>query len=144
MALVWLLFLSPYAITEIPQAIPPEQASKLAAAGIHTTDELLARAGEKKPRHELARSTKIPERTLEEYVAIADLCRIPGVGPEMARLFRAAHAKNTAELAQQDPKRFFDAIQATNDKLKISQNPPDPKSVAAWIEKAKQLPQVMK
>jgi hypothetical protein len=144
MLLVLTLFLSPYALSEIPHAIPAEEATKLKQAGVVTTDDLLAKGAATKARKELAKQAGVDEKKLKQYVEMADLLRISGVGPEMVRLFAAAKVKNTKELAQKDAKKFFDALMAANDKLKITQNPPDPKSVAAWIDKAKQLPQVLK
>jgi DNA polymerase/3'-5' exonuclease PolX len=144
MLLVLVLFLSPYALTEIPQAIPAAEATKLKAAGVVTTDDLLAKGAAARSRKELAKSTGVDEKKLKDYVEMADLLRIAGVGPEMVRLFAAAKVHNTKDLAKQDPKKFFDAIMSANDKQKITQNPPDPKSVAAWIDKAKALPQVLK
>jgi hypothetical protein len=144
MLLVLTLFLSPYALTDIPQAIPAGEAAKLKGAGVVTTDDLLAKGAAAKGRKELAKSSGIDEKKLKEYVEMADLLRISGVGPEMVRLFAAAKVKTTKDLAKQDAKKFFDSLMAANDKQKITQNPPDPKSVSAWIDKAKQLPQVLK
>src|SRR5437870_5308891 len=144
MLLVLVLVLSPYSLTDIPQAIPAAEAAKLKDAGIATTDDLLAKGAAPKGRKELAKSTGLSEEKLKAYVEMADLLRIGGVGPEMVRLFAAAKVRNTKQLAKQDAKKFFDALISANDKQKITQNPPDPKSVAAWIDKAKQLPQVLK
>jgi hypothetical protein len=139
----WTLFLSPYALSEIPQAVPAADADKLKAQGVLTSDDLLARAATARGRKDLAHAAKLDEHRLLGYVELADLLRIPGVGPEMVRLFGAARVHQTKDLAKQDPKRFFDVCVKANDKQKITQNPPDPQSVAAWIEKAKQLPQVV-
>src|SRR5262245_17680458 len=144
MLLVLTLFLSPYALSEIPQAIPAAEAAKLKGAGVATTDDLLAKGAAAKARKELAKASGIDIKKLKEYIEMADLLRIGGVGPEMVRLFGAAKVRTTRELAKQDPKKFFDALLLANDKQKITQNPPDPRSVAAWIDKAKQLPQVLK
>lgn len=144
MLLALTLFLSPYALTEIPQAIPAAEAAKLKDAGVTTTDDLLAKAAAPKGRKELAKATGLDEKKLKDYVQMADLLRIGGVGPEMVRLFAAAKVHNSKELSKQDPKKFFDSLMDANGKQKITQNPPDPKSVAAWIDKAKQLPQVLK
>jgi hypothetical protein len=144
MLLALTLFLSPYALTAIPNAIPASEAARLKTAGVVTTDDLLAKGAAARGRKALARESGIDEKKIKEYVQMADLLRIGGVGPEMVRLFGAARVHTTRELARQDPKKFFDALLAANGKQKITQNPPDPKSVAAWIEKAKQLPQVLK
>jgi len=105
---------------------------------------LTRKAATSKARKDLAKVSKVEESSLKGYVEMADLLRIGGVGPEMVKLFAAAKVHTTKDLARQDPKKFFDNVIAVNEKQKISQNPPDPKSVAAWIDKAKELPQVLK
>ena len=144
MLLALVLYLSPYALVDIPQAVAAADSEKLKAAGIATTDDLLARAANPRARKELAQKTRLDEKKLKTYVEMADLLRIPGVGPDMVRLFGAARVHTTRELAQKDAKKFYDAVMAVNDKQKVSQNPPEEKSIAAWIEKAKELPQVLK
>jgi hypothetical protein len=144
MLLALVLFLSPYALVDIPHAVPAPDADKLKAAGVATTDDLLSKAASPKGRKELSKSTGLDEKRLRSYAEMADLLRIGGVGPEMVRLFAAAHVHTTKELAGKDAKKLYDAIMAVNDKQKITQNPPDPKSVAAWIDMARQLPQVLR
>jgi hypothetical protein len=144
MLLVLVLLLSPYALTDIPQAVSADDAAKLKTAGVATTDDLLAKAATPKARKELAKASQLDERRLKGYAEMADLLRISGVGPDMVRLFGAAKVHTSRELAKQDAKKFYDVVVAINEKQKISQNPPDPKSVAAWIDKAKLLPQVLK
>ena len=143
MLLALLLFLSPYALIDIPQAVPTADTEKLKAAGIATTDDLLARGGNPRARRELAKKTGLDEKKLKGYVEMADLLRIPGVGPDMVRLFGAVRVYTTRQLAQKDAKKFYDSVMAANDKQKVSQNPPEEKSIAAWIEKAKELPRVL-
>jgi hypothetical protein len=143
MLLACVLLLSPYALVDIPQAVPSDDAARLRAQGVTTSDDLLARAATGRGRHDLAQSTKIEERRLLGYVELADLLRIGGVGPEMVRLFAAANVRQTKHLARQDPKQFFELCQKANAREKITQNPPDPQSVATWIERARQLPQVV-
>jgi hypothetical protein len=139
-----LLFLSPYALADIPQAVPAGDADRFRQAGISTTDDLLAHAATGADRKQLARKTELDVKRVLAYADMADLLRIVGVGPEMVRLFAAAHVHTSKELARQEPGKFFDSLMAANDKQHISQNPPDPKSVAAWIDSAKALPQVLK
>jgi hypothetical protein len=143
MLIALVLFLSPYALVDIPQAVPQADADKLKAAGIVTTDDLLQKGATSKGRKDLARAAHIDAKQLRSYVEMADLLRIRGVGPEMVRLFGAAKVHNTKDLAAREAKALYDALIAANDKQKITQNPPDPKSVAAWIDAAKQLPHVL-
>ena len=76
---------SNYALEEIPQAIPAADAAKLKAAGITTTFSLLEKSVEAKDRKSLSRQTKIAEKTLEAWAQMADLLRVRGIGPDVAR-----------------------------------------------------------
>src|SRR5207245_8718841 len=98
-----ILYLSPYALVDIPQAIPAADSEKLKAAGVATTDDLLAKGASAKGRKELAKQAQLDEKKLKGYVEMADLLRIPGVGPDMVRLFAAAKVHTTKELAAKDP-----------------------------------------
>ena len=82
---------SNYALEEIPQAIPAADAGKLKAQGIGTTFQLLEKAGDAKARKELAKAAKIPEKTLESWVQMADVMRVKGVGPDVTRLLGASN-----------------------------------------------------
>src|SRR5205085_14566 len=106
MLLALVLFLSPYALVDIPQSIPAADAERLKGAGVITTDDLLAKAATPAGRKELARAAKLDAKQLQAYVEMADLLRISGVGPEMVRLFGAARVHTTAELGKQDPQKF--------------------------------------
>src|SRR5947209_1497408 len=76
---------SPYPISEI-KAINEAQAASLKQAGVETTDQLLEKAATAKDRAALAKSTKIPVKTLYAWAKASDLMRIPGVGPEAVLL----------------------------------------------------------
>src|SRR5437879_2203534 len=95
------LFLSPYALANIPQAIPAADADKLKEAGIATSDDLLAKAATAKGRKELSKSAHVGEKQLLGYAQMADLLRIDGVGPEMVKLFAAAKVRDSRALAKQ-------------------------------------------
>src|SRR5690348_9580840 len=92
---------SNYALEEIPQAIPAPEAAKLKGAGVSTTFELLERGADPSGRKALARKAHIPARTLLGWVQMADLLRVRGIGPDVARLLTAAGVKTVAELKTQ-------------------------------------------
>jgi predicted flap endonuclease-1-like 5' DNA nuclease len=135
---------SNYALDEIPQAIPSPDAAKLKAAGVSTTFALLEKGGEAPARKALSRQTHISEKTLEQWIQMADLLRVKGIGPDVARLLSAVGVKTVAQLKAQEPKSLSDSIMKVNDKDHLSQNPPSVEHLDAWIKQAQTLPIVLK
>jgi predicted flap endonuclease-1-like 5' DNA nuclease len=134
---------SNYALEEIPQAVPSADAAKLKAHGIGTTFQLLEKAGDAKSRKELSKTTKIPEKTLESWVQMADVMRIKGVGPDVTRLLGACGVHTVAQLKTQDATRLNDEIMKANSKQHLSENPPSVEHLQAWIAQAQTLPIVL-
>jgi predicted flap endonuclease-1-like 5' DNA nuclease len=134
---------SNYALEEIPQAIPPSEAAKLKSAGIATTFALLEKSAEQKDRHALAKQTKIAEKTLEGWAQMADLLRVKGIGPDVARLLAAAGTRTVAQLKTANASQLNDEISKVNSKLHLSENPPSIDHLSAWITQAQSLPIVL-
>jgi predicted flap endonuclease-1-like 5' DNA nuclease len=134
---------SNYALEEIPDAIPAVDAQKLKAQGIGTTFQLLEKAGDAKARRELAKAAKVPEKSLEQWVQMADVMRVKGVGPDVTRLLAACGVHTVAQLKTQDAAKLSEAITKVNDKQHLSQNPPSVEHLQAWIAQAQTLPIVL-
>jgi predicted flap endonuclease-1-like 5' DNA nuclease len=134
---------SNYALEEIPQAIPAADAQKLKSAGVSTTFQLLEKAGDAKARKDLARATKIADKALEGWVQMADVMRVKGVGPDVARLLAACGVHTVAQLKTQDATRLSDEIMKVNSKQHLSENPPSVEHLQAWIAQAQTLPIVL-
>lgn len=134
---------SNYALEEIPQAIPAADAARLKAQGIGTTFQLLERAGEPKARKELAHAAKVPEKSLENWVQMADVMRVKGVGPDVTRLLAACGVHTVAQLKTQDATKLNDEIMKVNSKSHLSENPPSVEHLQAWIAQAQTLPIVL-
>jgi predicted flap endonuclease-1-like 5' DNA nuclease len=135
---------SNYALEEIPQAIPAADAAKLKSVGIATTFALLEKGSEAPARKALARQTRIAEKTLQSWIEMADLLRVKGIGPDVARLLSASGVKTVASLKGQDPAKLNDAITKTNSAQHLTENTPDQASLDAWIKQAQTLPIVLK
>ena len=142
-ALVAVARASNYALEEIPQAIPAADAAKLKAQGIGTTFQLLEKAGDAKARKELAKAAKIPEKSLESWVQMADVMRVKGVGPDVTRLLAACGVHTVAQLKTQDATKLNDDIMKANSKSHLSENPPSVEHLQAWIAQAQTLPIVL-
>ena len=134
---------SNYALEEIPQAIPATDAAKLKAAGITTTFALLEKAAEPKDRKQLSKQTKILEKTIESWAQMADLLRVRGIGPDVARLLSAANVHTVAQLKIANASALSDEILKVNSKLHLSENPPSVEHLQAWIQQAQTLPIVL-
>jgi predicted flap endonuclease-1-like 5' DNA nuclease len=134
---------SNYALEEIPQAIRAADAAKLKAIGIPTTFALLEKAAEPRQRKAIARDTKIAEKTIEAWTQMADLLRVRGIGPDVARLLRAAGVLTVAQLKVADAAKLADEIARVNGKLHLSENPPSVEHLSAWIAQSQSLPIVL-
>ncbi len=89
-------------------------ASKLAEKGVRTSERLLDVAGTPKGRKELAMATGIYEKLILEWVNLADLMRIHGVGEEYSDLLEEAGVDTVKELRNRVPENLLDAIRSVN------------------------------
>ena len=128
----------------VDQVLPETVASALQKNGIADTGALLIRAKNARSRRALAAALKTPQRSVEEWVALADLLRVPGVGPEMAKLLMLAGTRSVARLGRAGAKALFKRMIEANKKFNVSQNPPVPSQVAHWIGVAKKLPRIVR
>ncbi len=122
------------------EGIGPEYAKKLLEAGIKTTDDLLKAAGPKDARKMLAEKTGITEKLILEWVNLADLFRIKGIGEEYSDLLEEAGVDTVAELARRDPANLHAKILETNKERKLVRRPPTLEQVTDWVKQAKKLP----
>ncbi|MEM3080051.1 MAG: DUF4332 domain-containing protein [Thermoproteota archaeon] len=122
------------------EGIGPEYAKKLLEAGIKTTDDLLKAGGSKDGRKMLAEKTGISEKLILEWVNLADLFRIKGIGEEYSDLLEEAGVDTVAELARRDPANLHAKILEINKEKKLVRRPPTLKQVTDWVKQAKKLP----
>src|SRR5262249_20069519 len=115
---------SNYALEEIPQAIPAADAARLKSVGIATTFALLGKGGQPREGRARARQTRIAEKTLQGWIEMADLLRVKGIGPDVARLLSASGVKTVAQLKAQEPAKLNEAIQKTNSTQHLTENTP--------------------
>jgi hypothetical protein len=135
---------SNYELEEIPMLVPAEDAAKLRAAGVATTFALLEKGADGRGRQALAGATKIPRKTIDGWVKMADLMRLRGVGPDVARLMTAVGVATVLELQKADAQKTADAIAKVAAAQKLSENPPSAEHLQAWIAQAKNLPIVLR
>jgi len=122
------------------EGIGPEYAKKLEAAGIKTAEKLLEAGCKAKAREELEAKTGIGHKLILEWVNLADLMRIKGVGEEYSDLLEEAGVDTIAELANRKADNLLAKILETNKEKKLVRRPPVLKQVQKWVEEAKTLP----
>ncbi|MCW4007265.1 MAG: DUF4332 domain-containing protein [Candidatus Bathyarchaeota archaeon] len=122
------------------EGIGKTYAQKLTAAGIKTTDDLLEAGATPAGREKLAAKTGISEKMILEWVNLADLLRIKGVGEEYSDLLEEAGVDTVVELANRVPENLHAKMAEVNAKAKLVRRLPTLSEVKDWIEQAKKLP----
>jgi predicted flap endonuclease-1-like 5' DNA nuclease len=122
------------------EGIGPAYATKLVAAGVDTTEELLVAGATPNGRDELAEKTGISGKLILEWVNLADLFRIKGVGEEYSDLLEEAGVDTVAELAQRNAENLRAKILEVNEAKNLVRRPPTLNQVTDWIAQAKRLP----
>src|SRR5512141_2691642 len=97
------------------EGIGPAHAAKLVAAGVKSTDELLASGATPKGRDKLAEVTGISGKLILEWTNHCDLMRLKGVGSEYSDLLEAAGVDSPAELAHRNAANLTAAMATYND-----------------------------
>ena len=116
---------------------------KLKAAGVATTEKLLEVAASPKGRKDLAAKTGIGDALILEWVNLADLFRIKGVGSEYSDLLEEAGVDTVVELSKRVAKNLFEKMVEINAAKKLVRKMPVEKQVADWVDQAKKLPRIV-
>ena len=125
------------------EGIGPVYAEKLAAAGITTVEALLKAGASPKGREALEEQTGISHKLILEWVNLADLFRIKGVGEEYSDLLEEAGVDTVPELAQRNAENLYAKLQEVNAAKELVRRLPAQSQVANWIEQAKNLGRVV-
>ncbi len=121
------------------EGIGPVYAEKLAGAGIKTVEALLDKGAGRKGREDLAELTGITEKLILEWVNLADLMRIKGIGEEYGDLLEEAGVDTVKELKNRNPENLYKAMVETNQEKKLVRRVPTLKEVQKWVAEAAQL-----
>ena len=108
--------------------------------GIMITDGLLSSGSTSKDRKRLAEKTGISEKLILEWVNLADLLRIRGVGQEYSDLLEETGVDTVVELARRNPTNLHEKILSVNKKKQLVRKAPSLNQIKDWIEQAKNLP----
>jgi predicted flap endonuclease-1-like 5' DNA nuclease len=119
-------------------------ARKLTKVGIRSTDALLKRGATVKGRKEIVKASGISHKLILEWVNLADLYRVKGIGSEYSDLLEEAGVDTVVELAKRDPVKLNATMEQVNQKKNLVNKMPGVKVVRKWVRGAKKLPRVVK
>ena len=126
------------------EGIGPVYASKLEAAGVRSTDDLLERGAKASGRQALEEATGIGHALILEWVNHVDLMRIDGVGSEYSDLLEAAGVDSPAELARRNAANLATTIdEVVAARPTIVRRAPNETELQDWIDQSKKLPKVV-
>jgi predicted flap endonuclease-1-like 5' DNA nuclease len=126
------------------EGIGREFAQRLKIAGITTTQTLLVNGATPKGRQELAEKTGIHRSLILQWINIADLFRIRGIGEEYASLLEDSGVDTVPELAQRKPENLHAKLVEVNTEKKLVRQLPTVSQVSDWVQQAKELDRVIK
>jgi predicted flap endonuclease-1-like 5' DNA nuclease len=125
------------------EGIGPVYAKKLVEAGVNTTDDLLKIGATAKGREEFGKKTGIAHKLILEWVNLADLYRIKGIGSEYSDLLEEAGVDTVVELSKRVPENLHAKMLEVNEQKKLTRRPPPLSAVKDWVEQAKKLKRVV-
>jgi len=128
-----------YKIVDI-EGIGESYAKKLTAAGVNTTNELLAKCAKPAGRKALADATGISSKLVLTWTNHVDLMRVKGVGPQFSELLEAAGVDSVKELQHRVPANLQAKMEEVNGKKHLVKRVPTVKEVDKMIALAKELP----
>ena len=96
------------------EGIGPVYARKLIKVGIRGTGGLLTKGATPKGRKEITAKTGIGGKLILEWVNLADLYRIKGVGSEYSDLLEEAGVDTIVELGKRVPKNLTEKMVEIN------------------------------
>ncbi len=115
-------------------------AEKLREKGVGTVEALLEAGATPQGRQELEERTGIWHKLILEWVNLADLMRIKGIGEEYSDLLEEAGVDTVKELRNRVPANLHQAVVEVNETKKLVRRLPTLRMVADWVMQAKSLP----
>lgn len=116
---------------------------KLAAAGVTTVEGLLEKGASKSGRKSIADSSGIDEGKILDWVNMADLFRINGIGSQFAELLKAAGVDTVKELRTRNAENLHAALTKTQEEKGLTKVVPALSKVEDFIAQAKSLDPVV-
>ena len=124
-------------ISEI-KAIGEYFEKKLALVKIKTTFDLLQKCGKPAGLKRIACSTGISDKLLKEWVSIADLMRLKGIGDDYAYILVKLGVDSVVKLSKANSEGLLDKIKKyVEDKPELKNKVPSKTQINNWINTAK-------
>ncbi len=130
------------ALTNI-EGIGPAYEEKFKSAGIDSCEELLEKGATAAGRKTIIAASGVSDTLVLKFVNHADLCRVNGIGGEYSELLEAAGVDSVPELAQRNADNLAAKMEEVNEAKKLVRSLPSAKTVAGWVDQAKELPRVV-
>lgn len=112
---------------------------KLNAAGINTTEDILAKCANPKGRKELAEATGISEKLILKWTNHSDLMRINGIAGQFAELLEASGVDTVKELKHRVPANLKSKLDEVNEAKNLVNRVPALSEIEKMVEQAKEL-----
>jgi len=125
------------------EGIGPTYAEKLNSINIYMVSDLLEAGATPQGRKDLADKTGISGKLILEWVNLADLFRIRGVGEEYSDLLEEAGVDTVVELSKRVPENLHAKMLEVNEQKKLVRRLPPLSAVKDWVEQAKRLKRVV-
>jgi predicted flap endonuclease-1-like 5' DNA nuclease len=125
------------------EGIGPKYAAELKKVDIVSIEGLLKAGATVNGRKELMENTRISEKLILEWVNLADLFRIKGIGEEYSDLLEEAGVDTVVELAKRVPAHLMEKMAEVNADKKLVRQLPTVKMVTGWIAQAKELKRIV-
>ena len=125
------------------EGIGPVYAAKLTNVGIRTTGKLLKKGATPEGRKEIAETSGIGDELILEWVNLADLYRVKGIGSEYSDLLEEAGVDTVVELSNRVAEHLHARMLEVNQAKNLVNKMPGVKQIDKWIQQAKQLPRVV-
>ncbi|MBN7816832.1 DUF4332 domain-containing protein [Algoriphagus pacificus] len=125
------------------ESIGPVMKEKLGAAGVTSVEGLLEKGASKSGRKAIADASGIAEGKILDWVNMADLFRIDGVGSQFAELLKAAGVDTVKELRTRNAANLHAALVKTQEEKGLTRAVPALSQVEKYIEHAKTLDPVV-
>ncbi len=121
------------------EGIGPFFASRLTAAGVRNSDELLERCATNEGMRALADSSAVTVSQLTTWKHQADLMRVSGIGSEFGQLLEVSGVESVEQLSQREPSNIVNLLHRVNDERKLTRAVPSLKTVSKWITRAREM-----
>ncbi len=125
------------------EGIGPVNAGKLSKIGIRSVESLLKKGASRKGREGIVSATGISEKLILEWVNLADLYRVKGIGSEYSDLLEEAGVDTVAELGKRVAENLLKKMIEVNAAKNLVNKMPGLKQVTSWIDQAKKLPKAV-